>query len=518
MNPELKYIIYCRKSSESKDKQALSIEAQRRELLDFAKKEKLKIIELFEESQSAYKVGRPIFDNVMRIIETGEANALLTWKPDRLARNALDGGRVIQAMDDNHLQEIRTPYEIFRQSDNRMMVYIHFGMSNDYSRQISANVKRGNRQKYTRGEFVGRAPLGYLNAKVGISNNIIPDPEKASVVRRLFETYATGDYSIQDIANMADSLGLKSVNGIKIPKSGMYKILRLPAYYGLYQHGGEFHQGSYEPLISKELFDRVQYVIEDRNKPKTKTWTQLYRGLIRCAECGCQITTSTKIKDYKQTHRTASYTYYHCTKKRGFCSQKPVRARDLEKMIENNVLKIQIDKEVWDLGVELLKARNHDELAKGFELRKKFQKEYDHIEGEMEKLLQLRLDDEITPDEYAIGKKALLNKRNDLKGKLEDREHTSSNWLELAENFFETAYRARNVIETGSDELKRNLVKAVGSNLLLRDKNIEFSFRKPYDVLLKPEVRDDVQGLVNYVRDFFWEIRSFDPVINFALF
>lgn len=134
MSNKLKYFIYCRKSQESRDRQVLSIESQIRELREFALKEKLEVVDVLEESQSAYKPGRPIFNEMMDKVEDGEGNAILTWKPDRLGRNARDGGRVIQTMDDGFLQEIRTPYECFKREDNRVMLYIHFGMSNDLSR------------------------------------------------------------------------------------------------------------------------------------------------------------------------------------------------------------------------------------------------------------------------------------------------------------------------------------------------------------------------------------------------
>jgi DNA invertase Pin-like site-specific DNA recombinase len=229
LDTNLRYFIYCRKSSESRDRQALSIEAQIRELSEFAKIQGLTIVDVFEESQTAFKLGRPIFNQMVAKLEAGLANAILTWKPDRLARNAFDGGRIIQTIDDGIIQEIRTPYECFRQEDNRLMLYIHFGMSNDYSRQISANVKRGNRQKYARKEFVGKAPVGYLNEKVGNSRNIIPDPIKAPLVRRLFEECATSNYSVIQLAGMANKWGLTSVYGRQLYKSEMYTLLKRTA-------------------------------------------------------------------------------------------------------------------------------------------------------------------------------------------------------------------------------------------------------------------------------------------------
>ncbi len=507
MDNKLKYFIYCRKSSEALDRQALSIEAQRRELLEYAQRNNLRVVEAFEESQSAYKLGRPIFDKMMKLCDEGIANGILTWKSDRLARNARDGGRVIQALDDKVLQEIRTPYEIFKQEDNRMMLYILFGMSNDFSRQISANVKRGNRQKYARGEFLGRAPVGYLNAKVGDSRNIVVDPIKAPLVRKTFEEYATGKYSVLQVLKLVHQWGLTSVTGREFLKSEIYRLLRCPAYYGLYQHGGEFHKGSYEPLISKSLYDQVQAVLTNKSKPRKQSWIHAYKGLMKCSNCGCAITAETKQKHYKRTNRDASYTYYRCTRRRGLCDEPAVTEEELEEMIKNNVYRISIDKAVWELGIKLLKAKNKHELESTLDIRTRLELELSSIDKRLSRLLDMRLSEEITQEEYASRKKIFIERKLRLKEKVEDREQSANSWLELAENFFETAYQAREVMESNDIEAKRELVKTVGWNLFLKNKKLQFSFKKPYDVLLQPEMRSDVQGRTDSNREKqFWRL------------
>lgn len=490
----VKYFVYCRKSSEARDRQALSIEAQKRELSDFAKQYGLKIVEVIEESQSAYKGGRPLFNRMMDHIEAGVANGILTWKPDRLARNAIDGGRVINGLDTSFLREIRTPSDIFRQEDNRVMLWLAFGMSNDLSRQISLNVKRGNRQKYARGEFVGKAPLGYKNAEVGNSRNIVIDPDKGPLVRRLFEEYATGKYSVMDMSRMADEWGLTSVYKHKLPKSEMYRLLQRTAYYGVYIHNREPHQGTYEPLIPKPLFDRVQDVLKGRSTPRKQSWIHAYKGLIKCAGCGCFVTAETKTKHYKRTDRNASYTYYRCTRRRGHCGQPGVTENELEAMIVSYVEKITIDREVWELGVELLKAKNSDEFDRQVEVRASAERELAKIDRTLQTLLELRLSEEVTAIEYAAQKKKYIDQRITLKERLEDREQTTSNWLELAENFFETAFSAREILEKGDPKERHDLVQTVGWNLILGNGKLGFSFKKPYDALLQPALRADVQG------------------------
>ncbi len=494
MNDSLKYIIYSRKSQENRDRQVLSIESQLSELREFAIRNKLWVVKELQESQTAFKPGRPVFANMMETLESGLANAVLTWKPDRIARCAVDGGRFIQAMDDGHIQELRTPYEMFRREDNRMMLYIHFGMSNDYSRQISANVKRGNREKYRRGEFCGRAPLGYLNAKVGDSRNIVIDPTKGMLVRKLFEEFATGKYGVQGIVREASEWGLLSVNSGRLAKSGMYTILSCPAYYGVFQHAGELHEGRYEPLITKELFDRVKGVLRDHQKPRKKVWGHDLVGLVRCAGCGCAITAETKMKHYGKTNRDASYTYYRCTRRRGRCLEPGVTATEMEDMMKSYLDKVAIDRETWELGVKLLRAKYAAQLNTFEQMRDGWQREYNLAEKKLASLLDMRLSGDIDQDEYNVAKQAILESRVALKGKLDDESGGSLQWLERAENFFDTALRVRQVFDQGMGEEKRDLIRAVGWNLILKDKKLQFSFKEPYDVLLRPEVRSNVQG------------------------
>lgn len=494
MQDKLKYIIYTRKSREDKGGQALSLESQIRELKEYAAKENLEVIKILQESQTAYKPGRPVFAGMMEMFELGLANAALVWKPDRISRNALDGGQFIQAMDDGKILELRTPVERFGKDDNRMMLYLHVGMSNEYSKQISINVKRGNRQKYARGEYCGAAPLGYINAKVGDSRNIVIDEEKGLWVRKLFEEYATGKYCVREMVEKAENWGLKSRNGNKIAKSGMHLLLRRTDYYGVYKHGGEPHGGTYEALISRPLFDKVQEVLSDRSKPRKRIWEHTYKGLIKCGGCGCAITAETKHKHYKGTNRDADYTYYRCTKKHGFCSQSAVTGDALEEMFYKMVENITIDQEIWDLGVKLLRKKYEVELGQQDKIRQNWQRQYNSGKERLNKLLEMRMREEITAEEYLQAKQSMLSEQNHLKEKLDDEHGGSMQWFELAEKFFENCYQGREIMESDNIEAKRQLIQSIGSNLILKDEKLNFTLKKPYDVLLKPQMRSDWQG------------------------
>src|ERR1035437_7871092 len=204
----MKYIIYCRKSSESEDKQALSIESQESEMLQIAEKLGLEIFTILKESKSAKQPGRPVFNQMIKMIESKKADGILCWKLDRLARNPIDGGNISWLLQKGLLNNIKTFDRDYFPSDNVLMMAVEFGMSNQYIRDLSANVKRGNRTKLERGDWHNIAPIGYLNDRA--NNKIIIDPIRSKYIIRAFELYSTGGYSFKDITTILKDEGFKT--------------------------------------------------------------------------------------------------------------------------------------------------------------------------------------------------------------------------------------------------------------------------------------------------------------------
>jgi len=289
----IKYFLYARKSTDEPDRQILSIEAQITELKEFAERENLEIVETFIESQTAKIPGRPIFNEMIKKIESGEASGILAWHPDRLARNSIDGGQIIYLVDTEKITALKFPTFWFDTTpQGKFMLNIAFGQSKYYIDNLSENVKRGLRQKVRRGEQCGVAITGYLNDKV--NHKIIPDPERFSLVRKLFELYATGEYSLKDLRNKMTSLGLISRNGKVLTISNIQMFLKNPFYYGAFYFNAELHQGNHNPAIAKKLFDKCQEVMKTKaHKMKRGQKEYVFRSLLKCGECGCSITSET---------------------------------------------------------------------------------------------------------------------------------------------------------------------------------------------------------------------------------
>ena len=141
----MRYFLYARKSTDVEDKQILSIEAQLAELRALAKQEQLNVVEVFVEKRSAKMPGRPIFSEMMARIQKGEAQGIVCWKIDRLARNPVDGGQVQWLLQNSTIQHIQTHDRAYYPADNVLMMSVEFGMANQYIRDLSVNVTRGLR-------------------------------------------------------------------------------------------------------------------------------------------------------------------------------------------------------------------------------------------------------------------------------------------------------------------------------------------------------------------------------------
>jgi len=262
-----KFFLYARKSTDVEDKQVLSIEAQITELRAFAKRENLNVIEEFVEKQSAKIPGRSIFNSMMSRIEKGEVDGIISWHADRLARNSVDGGKIIYLLDCGHLSALKFPQFWFEPTpQGKFMLNIAFGQSKYYVDSLSENTKRGLRQKVRRGEYPTLAPMGYINDSR--TKTVIVDKKKSTIIRKAFHLYAENNSRLEDISDFLAQSGIKSKKGNKLHRDRISYLLSNPFYIGLFRYSGEIHEGKHQPVVSKKIFDKVQGVLKQRGKPR----------------------------------------------------------------------------------------------------------------------------------------------------------------------------------------------------------------------------------------------------------
>ncbi|MCX6713401.1 MAG: recombinase family protein [Candidatus Vogelbacteria bacterium] len=469
-----KFFLYIRKSTDEDDRQVLSLESQEFELNEFARREHLIVVETFRESQTAKCPGRPIFNQMLDRMERGEAEGILAWHPDRLARNSVDGGRIIFFIDSEHITALKFPTFWFEATpQGKFMLSIAFGQSKYFVDNLSENTKRGLRQKLRRGEWPGWAPLGYANDLV--THTIVKDKERFRLVRKIFELYATGNYSMKDIQNTAISIGLFGKSGKVLSVSLVQHTLCNPFYYGVFKYNGEMCQGKHEPMISKKLFDKCMAAMADKSRPKKPSKAvATFRGFLKCAECGCSITSEVK----------KGHIYYRCTKKKGICAQPYIREELLATQIDDIIKKVSLPP-IWaDEMLAKVEMEREQNVQNGLAFAQNLKREIEDLDKRLDTLLDTHLDGLIAKAEYVEKKQKILNHKIDVSEKLKDFEQTGNHRLEPLRLFILDSKQAEFIASGENFEDKKNFLKKIGSNPLLAQKALHFSPKKSWQILL----------------------------------
>jgi site-specific DNA recombinase len=476
-----KLAIYARKSSESEDRQILSIDSQVRELRQHAIREGLNVTHVFTETKSAKSPGRPVFNELFTLVQKGKIDAVLCWKLDRLARNPVDGGAVIWAMEERRLAAIHTPQRAFSNTGNdKFWMQLEFGMAKKYVDDLSDNVKRGIRAKIEQGWLSGLPPLGYLNDRN--AKTIVKDPERFPLVRRMWDLMLTGKHTPPQILKIAtEQWGLrtrifKRYGGNPIARSGIYMLFQNPFYDGALVHKGEYYQGKHPPMVRKSEFDRVQELLGVATNPRGQKRTFAFTGLIKCGECGAAITA--EHKKNRQGHR---YVYYHCTKRKPgiACNQRVIEVRELERQIADFLSSITITAKAKDWAIDRIREFHSEEAEidkAGFESQNR---RYAACKKELTDLIDLKLRGLLSDDEYLAKKRQLEEERARLQELLQDTDGRFTDVLNRCIEVFEFAHRAKSLFENGTLDDKRAVLRFTGSNLVLKDRSLSIQPQKP---------------------------------------
>jgi site-specific DNA recombinase len=521
----MKYFMYCRKSTESEDRQALSIQSQRSEIERYIKSLRdSAIVRSYEESKSAKEPGRPIFDEMLLAIERGEADGIVSWHPDRLARNSVDGGRLIYLLDRGIMKDLKfASFNFENTSQGKLMLSVMLGFSKYYVDALSENVKRGNRTKVDLGWRPGNTPLGYKNDRE--TKTIITDPEHFAIVERLFRLALTESYSVKQLVLMArDDWGYrtpkrKRTGGRPIGLSSMYKMLANPFYAGQFRWNGQLYVGKHQALISVTEYQKLQRWLGRPGSEKPQRYQFPFTGLIRCGACHLMVTAEHKVNNYG-----TAYIYYHCSKRNigERCRQPSVQARVLEQQIVSFLASLSIDESLhqWLVEQALDSETQREEEAR---ITRELRIATGNLEIQQRTLLDLRVRGLINDAEF-LQRRELLHLEITA---LEEKQHS----LATAKLQFESwdtlqlfSTMAVRWFRHGGDEVKRMILQIVGSNLRLKDKLLNIEATKPFAVLLQLQQNltwcgfvDDVRTFPTDMNDELWDIvRKIDALQKFV--
>jgi len=468
-----KAVLYARVSSKEQEREGYSIPAQRKLLSSYAQKHGYEIVREFIDVETAKQCGRTQFNNMVEFLgEYSQVRIILCEKTDRLYRNFKD----YVIIDDLDLTLIfvkeGSVLNKHSRSHEKFIHGIKVMMAKNYIDNLSEETRKGLLEKAEEGEFPALAPLGYRHDTA--NKTIELDEQRAPIIRKMFELYATGEYSIRGLQAHVTDRGLTSRKGNKVMRSSVAEMLKNPFYHGDFIWAGKQYHGKHPPIIDKALFDRVQAMISSKNRTRESTHGFAYTGLLKCAECGCSVTAEIK-KD--------RYVYYHCTFGKGRCDGSYVREEELERQLGEIFKQFQFSYKVFTWTQEALrlsqaeKAEFHRKAIEGLHAR------YLKLQNRIDQMYLDKLDGEIDEAFYLKHVKEWREDQNRLQKQITEHQKADENYIEQGIRLVEIARNAYEFFQRKDKPERVELIRFILPNSNLRDGKIEPVFKPPFDII-----------------------------------
>jgi site-specific DNA recombinase len=480
MVPKIRFFIYIRKSTDDRKgkRQVLSLEGQLRNLREIVKRDSLVVVGMIEESRTAKEPGRPLFNKMLDRIERGEANGILIWDLDRLYRNPVDEGRTRWMLQRGIVASIQTPTRSFFPPDAGLLMAVEGGRGIDFIIHHKRDVTRGIEDKLLRGEWPGNKPIGYIYDHT--LRNIVPDPKRAKIIKAIFEEVSVGMRGLRWTAERLAEMGVRTKKRRLLSNFRVYKLLTNRLYTGVMVWNGQVFEGKYQPIVSQELFNKVQKALKVRSKPrKTRNGHNFpFCGLFHCT-CGSMMTAQ-----WARGRHGGLYRYYRCTRKAGGCSEPYLQ----EKFVAEQCLDILRPLAISTEQATLLRDLMDAEVAKeGDAVESAVEQVTERLVGvqtKLNKLTRAYLKDLIDNESYETAASDLVIEKTGLKQEKQRLQRTgSSYWNEPSLEVINTLELAGKAQASKSPQEISPLVHKVGTNPQISRKTVSFSFGEPYAVI-----------------------------------
>jgi len=492
----MKAIILARVSTKEQE-EGHSIAAQKQRLADYCERKGLKVIKTFEIIESSTRGERKEFMAMLDFAKAQkETVAIVADAVDRFQRSFKESVLIdeLRQKGQVELHFYRENMIISQDASSSDILRWDFSVmgAKSYVVNLSDNVKRSLEYKRRNGELGGKAPIGYLNIRDGQGkSDIVFDPERAFLVRKLFMEYATGCYSIGgDLTRKAREWGLrnKTKANTNLSNSQLHLILQNPFYYGEMLIKGKLYPHKYEPLISKELFDKCQRVRTGTTRSQAPKYSEkpfIFRGLLKCAISGRRVGCDLK---------KGKFIYLICRDPENPEKKLFIPESEVLDQVKAVFQSFHLPSDLLEALTAHLKA-SHD-TEKDFHKRavESLRKEYDTIQSRLSALLDLRLDRSITKDEYDIKARELKQRQLEISVMTGNHEKGDDSFKTTVEALFSLASKAYDIFESSKIEHKRQLISFVFSNLALKGANLEYSLRNPFHLMAGRRTRQDWLG------------------------
>ncbi len=490
---ELVYVTYLRKSEEDAGKQIQSIGDQSGECQRIEVTRGLNSIREFCESRSAKAPGRPIFNEMMAMIERGEANGIICWKLDRLARNPIDAGTISWLLQEGKIKSIQTYDKEYKSGDNILAMTVELGQANQFIRDMVPNVRRGMQSKRIKGHYPHAAPPGYLNdmMKPKGERDIIKDSNRYELLKRMLALVLTRTYTPAEVLRKGNgewgftTYKRRKTGGGPMSSSTWYRVLTNPFYCGYWEEKGVRYNGAHEPMITEDQYWEIQAILGKRGRKRPRIHEFPFTGLIKCGECGYFVTA--EAKKHKISKKTGKpFNYYRCGHKNPNhkCTQKAIEVYDLEKQVDEYITKIYMTERVKQWCLNKLAKENKEEIAINTKALASLNKQKEDNQRKLYNLNTALIEERIVGNDYDQRKAQLESEEARINNDLKQVDERALHWFEQTRKTFDFCCRIQYWFNHGSTYEKKVILSTIGSNLILLDKKLDI---KPGELFVEIE-------------------------------
>jgi len=468
-----KVVLYARVSSKEQEREGYSIPAQCKLLRSYAHRHDYQIVREFIDVETAKQSGRTHFTEMIHFLEEHpQVRILLCEKTDRLYRNFKD----YVTIDELDLTMIFVKEgSVLNKSSRSHEKFIHgikVLMAKNYIDNLSEETRKGMLEKAEEGEFPAYAPLGYLHDKARKTIEI--DPQRAPIIRQMFEQYATGKYSIRRLEVQAAKQGLTTRKGHRVARSSVAQILKNPFYTGDFLWNGKRYHGKHPPLVDKALFDRVQAVAAQRNDTRATVHRFAYTGLLKCARCGCAITAEIK---------KGRYIYYHCTFDKGPCGGPYVREEELERQFEGILGEFQFSETIFDWMRDALRQSQKEKVEFHRRSIEKLNTHYAKLQNRIDQIYLDKLDGEVEEAFYRRNVSQWREEQAQIRARIERHEKADQNYIEQGIRLVEIARNASEFYRNQGQAERAALLRFLMPGSSLQGDRVVPAFKPPFDII-----------------------------------
>ena len=446
----------------------VSLPEQKSAIERHATRNNLQITRWFEEWETAAKKGRPIWNAMLKELRKGTSQGVVIHKIDRSARNLKDWADLGELIDQGVEVHFANEALDLHSRGGRLSADIQAVVAADYIRNLREEAKKGIYGRLKQGFYPLRAPIGYLDQGAGKAKTI--DPVKGPLVKKAFELYGTGQWSIPTLMDELCRRGLRNHAGGRVTRNGLHTILRNPFYTGVMRimASGETYLGNHEALISKSLFDRVQDILHGRVGTRVNVHDFLFRRFVKCAQCGYSL-----IGEWQKGNA-----YYRCHTKS--CPKTSIReesivatVHDALKIIEfSQPEKAYLKERIAELKENWIKDREAQLQALKVRIAQVIER--------LNRLTDAYLDQALEKEMFEERKAALIHERRTLEDQMKDYEANRRSVPEELRKFVELASDAYSLYKMAEPTKKRRLLRIVTSNCSINQKKIDFVYATPF--------------------------------------